>query len=859
MDDLNSLDWSASPSSNANKQPPPVTTSNYYPTLRPPPPPQLSGRPKPLAGKAASGPPTNDSFSNLVSFGSSKSTNNLSLQERQKLLQQQRQKEEESKRGNLSSQFGGPQDSQFWDSLGSGKRSSAKADQASSNGEIEDILAAFTSSTKAPLPSSFPTQSVLINGSATPSSRRRGTPAIEDFDDDDPFELGKAKQAPALQPRVMARDDEDDVLGLLGKPVSELPKRPKTPPKADELHLDDDFTTRRPPVSKKVQELVEMGFPEDKAKTALASTESGEDIQAAVGILLTRAHEESRQKSGVLDGTQNDRNSRPARTRQQEPQRRRDDSAGAGGENEFTQKASQVGSTLFKSANSMWKTGRKKVQQAVSEFQQEGDPSQPKWMRDSQLQVEVSAETKSSNREVRHHDTEVTNEAAMLEINDPRQAMRQSRPPPNASSQPSSRNLSPALANGRESPRPAWMDRAPPTVAKSRSPLRRGDADADFANTYMSPARRRKPTTPTPEPQPMSLFDNEPAPSPSKARQPHPSNPFQKPISQPASKSSTPIPSRPKAPPRQTPTVSPQALQTSHQHRQAGTAHFKRGDYASAHSSYTSALTPLPQAHPLIIVLLTNRSLTSLKTGSPKRSIQDADAALALIGPSNGEDEQILVDDAQKSMRDYFSKALARKAEALEAMEKWSEAAVVWKEAVHTGVGGPLAIQGRDRCERAMGKPKTPAPAARPTRPASSAPARRPARSAAVANTQSAEAVTRLRAANKAAEAADDEKFALADTVEAKLTAWKGGKADNLRALLSSLDTVLWPEATWKKIGMAELVLPGKVKIHYMKGIAKVHPDKIPTTATTEQRMISAAVFSVLNEAWDKFKKENGL
>jgi hypothetical protein len=88
-------------------------------------------------------------------------------------------------------------------------------------------------------------------------------------------------------------------------------------------------------------------------------------------------------------------------------------------------------------------------------------------------------------------------------------------------------------------------------------------------------------------------------------------------------------------------------------------------------------------------------------------------------------------------------------------------------------------------------------------------------------------AVNRLRAANAAAEKADEEKFALADSVEARVAAWKGGKADNLRALLSSLELVLWPEAEWKKIGMAELVLPNKVKIQYMKGIAKVHPDKV--------------------------------
>lgn len=57
--------------------------------------------------------------------------------------------------------------------------------------------------------------------------------------------------------------------------------------------------------------------------------------------------------------------------------------------------------------------------------------------------------------------------------------------------------------------------------------------------------------------------------------------------------------------------------------------------------------------------------------------------------------------------------------------------------------------------------------------------------------------------------------------------AWRDGKQDNLRALLGSLENVLWPESGWKKINMSELILANKVKIQYMKGIAKVHPDKV--------------------------------
>jgi hypothetical protein len=236
-------------------------------------------------------------------------------------------------------------------------------------------------------------------------------------------------------------------------------------------------------------------------------------------------------------------------------------------------------------------------------------------------------------------------------------------------------------------------------------------------------------------------------------------------------------------------------------------------------------------------------------------------------------------------MKEFYGKALMRKAEALENMEKWSDAALVWKDAIAAGVGGAVSLRARDRCEKAAtggtAKPATPRPAAAATK----APAGRLAhpKRPAVSQVQSQEAVRKLREANAAADKADDEKFALSDQVEAKVIAWKGGKADNLRALLQSLDTVLWAEAGWKKVSMSDLIMPNKVKIVYMKAIAKVHPDKvcletslghmscglrtlsadlyeqIPQTATTEQKMISGSVFSTLNEAWDKFKKDNGL
>lgn len=42
-------------------------------------------------------------------------------------------------------------------------------------------------------------------------------------------------------------------------------------------------------------------------------------------------------------------------------------------------------------------------------------------------------------------------------------------------------------------------------------------------------------------------------------------------------------------------------------------------------------------------------------------------------------------------------------------------------------------------------------------------------------------------------------------------------------------------------------------------GADKMCDLQIPTDASTEVRMIAGTVFATLNEAWDKFKAENGL
>jgi len=95
------------------------------------------------------------------------------------------------------------------------------------------------------------------------------------------------------------------------------------------------------------------------------------------------------------------------------------------------------------------------------------------------------------------------------------------------------------------------------------------------------------------------------------------------------------------------------------------------------------------------------------------------------------------------------------------------------------------------------------------------------------ASDRPSEALARVRTANIAQEAEDQARHDLKDIVDARLEMWRAGKETNLRALIASLDTVLWPELGLQKVGMAELVSPGQVKVRYTKAIAKLHPDKV--------------------------------
>lgn len=88
---------------------------------------------------------------------------------------------------------------------------------------------------------------------------------------------------------------------------------------------------------------------------------------------------------------------------------------------------------------------------------------------------------------------------------------------------------------------------------------------------------------------------------------------------------------------------------------------------------------------------------------------------------------------------------------------------------------------------------------------------------------------------------------------QARVKDWAEGKERNIRALISSLHTILWEgEARWSECGMHQLVQPEQVKKMYRKACLSVHPDK---AQNTPHETLARAIFDELNDAYARFEE----
>lgn len=556
-----------------------------------------------------------------------------------------------------------------------------------------------------------------------------------------------------------------------------------------------------------IGQIVEMGFTPQQARVALAATETGIDVQAALETLLSNGagspspaerpssngHDRSRPRPDERF-QDDDAGHRPARrdprTRSR-PSRESPTSPPPGQEVNYQQQADKllaqanvIGLSVFNRANALFNQGKEKVQKAYEEraaasrstssLNSRGQTDgRPRWMQEA-IDRERDENAHDHGEPSTFRDDE--------EILPPRPSQR-ARAKPEPASLPEVKTAD------------LFSDDAPKAYV---SPFRRGGASRGGPSASSTPASAPVATPPPRRPSPLVL-------------------------------------SR-----RQTIPATPSAISASNRHKVSGTEMFKLGRYAEAETAYSAALSQLPDSHLLQIPLLNNRALTRLKNGDTSGTIDDCATVINIIGSSYHPSREAKVakeeEGASVDLADALVKARKRRAEAYEGKEKWDLARQDWEAIVALDFAGKMrhdAVTGASRCRKmvaaaqASGEGSTSAgpsastprvvkPKPTPKRPA---PRRGP--------TPPSEALSRLKQANEAAEAEDQARHEMKDAIDARLGAWKNGKETNLRALIASLDSVLWPELGWQKVGMAELVTPNQVKIRYTKAIAKLHPDKV--------------------------------
>uniref|UniRef100_M8B7T3 UBA domain-containing protein 7 n=1 Tax=Aegilops tauschii TaxID=37682 RepID=M8B7T3_AEGTA len=91
------------------------------------------------------------------------------------------------------------------------------------------------------------------------------------------------------------------------------------------------------------------------------------------------------------------------------------------------------------------------------------------------------------------------------------------------------------------------------------------------------------------------------------------------------------------------------------------------------------------------------------------------------------------------------------------------------------------------------------------------------------------------------------ERDRIGDSLDFEIKRWAAGKEGNLRALLSTLQYILWPECGWQAVSLTDLITGAAVKKQYRKATLCIHPDKVQQKgATLQQKYIAEKVFDML-------------
>lgn len=105
-----------------------------------------------------------------------------------------------------------------------------------------------------------------------------------------------------------------------------------------------------------------------------------------------------------------------------------------------------------------------------------------------------------------------------------------------------------------------------------------------------------------------------------------------------------------------------------------------------------------------------------------------------------------------------------------------------------------------------------------------------------------------------------DETDLAKEKYDKQLDVWASNNKEkrNVRSLLSTMHTVLWPGNTWKPLGLGDVIEAKQVKLQYRKAMLVVHPDRC-SAQSGEIRFIAKRIFEAINEAYQEFLKKESV
>ena len=580
-------------------------------------------------------------------------------------------------------------------------------------------------------------------------------------------------------------------------------------------------------------ELVDMGFPLEKANAALDSTASGSDLDGAISYLMEQAHSQT--------ATSQQRPA-PDMSGGRKASRWETSTLAPSNGDDFGSMMNDLSSEFMSTASFLLNTGKKKIQEGVDMYRQqrlENNDGQPLWMKN---QLKYKADSMKVPSFTDEDEKEMDPETMRQLIQQQRlreQRAKQERERQgmrntdsfSASPLPSRRSSSLSSSSRSAPPQPgraAFSTDNNSTFEIYKSSSRHRPSRTN-TKTSSSPTALKPPATEIP-----SLIETSttPAPGPAAAT---------------TSNSKFNIP----------PLDSAQTLSFTTS-REIGQEKFRAGDYTASLENYLSASSVIPAEHPYQIIISSNLSVVYPKLGNPKEQLAVSSRGLKLLSQATGDlpvsDLSHINIEGNKNLRNFWVKLMTKRAESLEFLEKWADAKEVYEKLIKEGESSKAVMDGKNRCGKILNPQAPPKPKAKPRAPVAPRQRKKTTSSA-----QNGENLKHVKENNLKKEKEEEEKFGLHDKVESQLDRWRSGNKNNIRALICSLDTILWPELNWQPVKLTDLVLDKKVKIYYMKAVAKTHPDKISNGETVENKMIANGIFITLNEAWETFKESKGM